>query len=165
VAAGLRPLGKGAWSTSGIKSAPAAVAVAATTAFMVDRVLAWAKVSRIHGASRRRAVPPLTCNNGLYDVWTLWNQRRDQPVQTRFVFRDGTQPVSVVDVLTGQPVDLSADLNLARSKTKILLTPRGHIETAPLEWFKLQTQLVAWYQTTRQTRAGAGRRDGRRSHQ
>ena len=40
-------------------------------------------------------------NNGLYDVWILWNTK-GEPVTSTFTFREGIRPAWLRDVNTGQ---------------------------------------------------------------
>jgi len=86
-------------------------------------------------------------NNGLYDIWVLFN---DSPADSRTVdltFRDGLNPAFAVEVKTNQEVVINQDGGIPKIKdielepleTKMFLTPRkDHIQQAGLDWFGLQ---------------------------
>ena len=178
VAAGMRPLGKGTIVHLGAKFShaqifdrsnepndsndPAAAPDELMTLFA--SLLEWRGVRRLPGRvpSPRGVVlmRHYVSNNGLHDVWVLWNQDREKPVTADLVFADGLHPASATEVRTGEPVpvtrgdggDRLAGLTLLPMESRMFLTPRGRIEDAGLDWLKLQR---GWWQGT--TPAGAKR--------
>jgi hypothetical protein len=82
-------------------------------------------------------------NNGLYDVWTLWNMAKT-PTTASLVL---DQPASnCIDLVDGKeiPIDhpdgrtVVKDLAFAPLQTRILVTPRIKLETAAADWLTLQ---------------------------
>ena len=137
IAAGLRPLGKGHVVHLGIRFGGTGWAgINGNNQLMLRRVLEWASVPGIPARADGVMFRHYVSNNGLYDVWTLWNRDSGKSVSTRLVFE--APPPSCVDVLTGQPVDPDAGITLPPLETRIYLTPRRRITDAPLYWFKLQ---------------------------
>ena len=171
VAVGMRPLGKGYVVHVGAKFShsqlfdrsnepsdandPSAAPDALGTLFAA--LLDWRGVRRLpgHVPSPRGVVlmRHYVSNNGLHDVWVLWNQDRDKPVTADLVFADGLHPASAIEVRTGEPVpvtrgdggDRLAGLTLLPMESRMFLTPRGRIEAAGLDWLRLQR---GWWQGT-----------------
>jgi hypothetical protein len=93
-------------------------------------------------------------NNGLYDVWTMWNQDTG-PVTADLVFDDGRTPVAANDVNTGEAMNIVAGQTGTSAKiagiafeprqTRVVLTPRGKLTQAPAEWFYVQRH---WWRGT-----------------
>ncbi len=86
-------------------------------------------------------------NNGLFDTWTLWNEKSDQPVETSLVFRDGVRPGFCRELGSDSAVALAVnadglaavrDIRLEPLETKIFVTPKNRITAAPAEWLALQ---------------------------
>ncbi len=80
-------------------------------------------------------------NNGLYDVWSLWNQSRGVEVNEALAFDTGNPTDWAFNVLTGERItlqDMQIPVALEPLETAVYLTPRNRIVEAPLEWFKLQ---------------------------
>lgn len=90
-------------------------------------------------------------NTGLHDVWVLFNES-DRPLTTDLVFL-GIHPNDLIDVLTGQKVEIThapegdavRGIALAPWQTQMLLSPRADVMRSPLEWLTLQR---AWWQGT-----------------
>jgi hypothetical protein len=93
-------------------------------------------------------------NNGLYDVWTLWNSGKEK-ARLNLVFAAEKQPETCREVRTWQPVPLQhrdgrallADLDFEPAETRIFVTPRGALAQAPTNWFTLQR---GWWRGTAQ---------------
>ena len=93
-------------------------------------------------------------NNGLYDIWTLWNSGKD-PAHINLVFAAEKQPETCLEVRNWQPVPvqhrdgrvLLADLAFEPAETRIFVTPRGALAQAPTNWFALQR---GWWRGTAQ---------------
>ena len=72
------------------------------------QILQWLKVKKVPIESSDKAVMArhFVSNNGLYDVWVMWNTK-GEPVTSTFTFREGYQPVRCREVNTGAaiPVD------------------------------------------------------------
>ena len=93
-------------------------------------------------------------NNGLYDVWTLWNQDSRQAVTTDLLFDQGLKPTRCLEVVSGQPVPMASDATGSRvpdlqfepGQTRALLTPRGRLPSAGRDWFALQR---SWWRGTK----------------
>jgi len=87
-------------------------------------------------------------NNGLYDVWTLWNPRSHEALEAS-ISMEGPRPPHAIDVVTGSVVPVIdgclEGLRLKPLETRAYLTPRNEIQSAPLEWFQLQR---GWWRGT-----------------
>jgi len=137
-AAGLRSLGNGYVITLG-----AHLGMGEAKHFFGD-ILDWAKVPRIPARAPDVLMRHFVSNNGLYDVWAMWNDKR-LPVNTTLTIDNGVHLDSAWDVKTAQPIPLTqgADgakmpVNLDSFVTQVVLTPRHAITTAPADWFALQ---------------------------
>jgi hypothetical protein len=137
-AAGLRSLGKGCVITLG-----AQLGFGETKHFF-ENILDWAKVPRISAAAPNVLMRHFVSNNGLYDVWAMWNNRQ-LPVTTTLTISNGQHLDSAWDVKTAQPIPLKQGrdgammpVNLDPFVTQVVLTPRHEIAAAPAEWFALQ---------------------------
>ncbi|HEY3329888.1 MAG TPA: hypothetical protein VGK19_07705 [Capsulimonadaceae bacterium] len=91
-------------------------------------------------------------NNGLYDVWTLWNQN-SATARTADLIVDGAKPLAAYDVDSATAVTLQSAANgsairgitLDPMQTRIFLTARPTLDTASLDWFTLQRN---WWRGT-----------------
>lgn len=136
VAAGVRRLGKGT-----------VVHLGSNSAVLPFQVLEWLQVKKTPISSGNRAITArhFVSNNGLYDIWALWNTR-GEPATSTFTFREGVRPTELRDANSGQPVALTIDAGEARLtdlsfgawETRCFLSPRGRIGQAPADWFALQ---------------------------
>jgi hypothetical protein len=144
-AVGLRRIGKGMVIDLGI-SVPNP---------LVFQLLDDLKIRHVAGSgtSSDVIVRHFISNNGLYDVWPMWNQS-DQASTTDIDFHDGLVPLAAHDLLTGQgiPIDTSdpagakiTGLQLDPWQSRVLLSARGQIAQAPAEWFNLQR---SWWRGT-----------------
>ncbi|HEY3417430.1 MAG TPA: hypothetical protein VGM23_11155, partial [Armatimonadota bacterium] len=151
VALGLRQVGKGTVITVGM--------VYPNNPKLYMKLFEYLKVKRIPGICQDPGFQftHAVTNNGLYDVWMLWNTNRDKPATTDLTFLPGTQPATCVDVNTGQALPVTTDANGSRVAgitcepfdMRIFLTPRQQAVTAPLDWFKLQR---GWWKGTTKPR-------------
>ena len=120
------------------------------------QIMEWLKLKRIPAVCENKSVftTHMVSNNGLYDVWVLWNQDRSKTVAADFVFRDGLKPASCVDLKTKQTMELTADadgvkltgLTFQPFDMRVFLTPRQTIATAALDWLNLQR---GWWRGTK----------------
>ncbi len=149
VAAGIRPLGKGAVINLG---------VGFDLPDIIAKILDWQRIPRVPGAILPAAsaggvmLRRYQSNNGLYDVWRVWNTRFEDagPLDLRL---GDLGMANGIDVLSGQPVALQPvaggagvkDLMLPPRQQQAYLVPRRTIERAALDWFTLQR---GWWQGT-----------------
>ncbi len=147
VAVGMRELGKGAVIDVGChyNNHP----------LLFRQLLAWLKIRRIPAVLDNPAVTftHAVSNNGLYDVWILWNWDRNKAATVDFAFRDGLKPEACIDLKTKKAMDLTSTPDGARLAglafqpldIRIFVTPRGRIADAPLAWLNLQR---GWWRGT-----------------
>jgi hypothetical protein len=144
VAVGMRSLGKGHVIQLGPRfSTLKDRGQSAETAALLSQILDWRKVKPVPARADGVLLRHYLSNNGLYDVWTMWNESA-KPVTTDLVFQPGEHPASGLEVATGKVVRLVGDrlpgLSFEPFETRVYLTPRGQLETASLDWLKLQRQ-------------------------
>jgi len=87
-------------------------------------------------------------NNGLYDVWSLWNDSLTDSVSGHLAFEHGTDPGWQINLKDGRQspvVDHRLDIKLAPHQLSIYMTPRNALAASPSEWFNLQRH---WWQGT-----------------
>jgi hypothetical protein len=92
-------------------------------------------------------------NNGLYDVWAIWNKDSKAPTQGTLILDAPLRPGWSIDLKTGNRnsvVDGRMSVNLAPFELSMLITPRAGIAEAPSEWLALQR---GWWQGTAPTGA------------
>ncbi len=105
-----------------------------------------------HPSEKDMLMRHFVSNNGLYDVWALWNTK-DAPVTTDLVFRNGLRPTTAIDVKTGAQVAVQTGedgskitgVQFGNWETRVFLTPRSAIANAAAEWFDLQRH---WWKGT-----------------
>ncbi len=91
-------------------------------------------------------------NNGLYDVWTVWNQSQTRSISTNVVLH-GPNPAWAINFDDGSRspvVGHQLPINLGPEDTVVYLTPRGAPASASQQWFALQRN---WWQGTADTGA------------
>ena len=147
VAVGLRRLGQGAVVTVGCQYNH--------SPFLLRQLLTWLKLQPIPGYATETQILSTheVSNNGLYDVWVLFNRDREKAGKSSLVFRAGCRPERCFDLQTKQEVPLLRDgagvrtveLEFAPADLPILLTPRAQICQAPLDWLELQR---GWWRGT-----------------
>ncbi|MHB9026529.1 MAG: type 1 glutamine amidotransferase family protein [Armatimonadota bacterium] len=151
IAMGMRQVGKGTVITVGMTYP--------NNPKVYRALLEGLRVARIQGLCEDPAIQSAhaVTNNGLYDVWTLWNWNREKTVTVDLAFLPGFQPAACVEVKSGQPVAITRDANGSRVagltltplETRIFLTPRGAVTAAPLDWLTLQR---GWWKGTTKPR-------------
>ena len=146
-AIGLRRMGRGA-----------VLAVGCTynhSPFLLRQVFEWLKIEPLPGYAPEEAILSTheISNNGLYDLWVLWNRDREKGNRSSLAFREGHRPSFCVDLQSGREVPLvhvgaecrTSDLEFGPSDIRILLTPRADVCAAPLDWLNLQR---GWWRGT-----------------
>ena len=144
VAAGMRKLGKGMVIDFGMFDSDR----------LILKALDWMKIKHVPGeiTAGQVTMRSFVSNNGLYNVWTMWNQK-DSPVTADLIFHDGVAPCDCSDVNTGNILPITTDSNGARIaniafdsyQTRVFLTPRAKLAQAPADWFTLQRN---WWKGT-----------------
>jgi hypothetical protein len=137
-AVGLRPLGKGYVIDIGAQIAQG------DALKLFTGICDWAKLAHIPATAPNVLMRHFVSNNGLYDVWAIWNPQQT-PVRTTLTIKNGLDLKSAWDVKTAQPIPLqpgtdgpSMPVHLDSWVTQVVLTPRHAIAAAPAEWFALQ---------------------------
>jgi hypothetical protein len=144
-AVGVRRIGKGMVINLGVSNPNP----------LVFQILEALKIPHVAGSGTPGPVivRHFISNNGLYDVWPMWNQSPNAAT-TDIDFHDGLVPAAAHDLQTGQgvPIDTSdpagakiTGLQFDPWQSRVLLTARGHLAQAPAEWFKVQRN---WWQGT-----------------
>ncbi|MDR3401447.1 MAG: beta-galactosidase [Chthoniobacter sp.] len=162
-AVGMRPLGKGYIVEVGAKFTPATLFARIepggntpdrqATTVLLATLLEWQHVAPIPARLSNDGAPdgPVILrhwqtNNGLYDVWMLWNQNAKAAVTTDVIFQGDLNPKECFEVASGETVPLVgevtnrrlANVGLQPLQTRAFLTPRGALELASLDWLELQ---------------------------
>lgn len=156
-AIGLRPLGKGYVIHMGLKfcKTPLWHGWPDRTQKLFRQLFVWANMQRIPAKAENVKFRHYVSNNGLFDIWTLWNQKSDQTVETSLVFRDGYSPAFCREVgsesdlaLTVGPDGLPAvqGIRLSPLETKLFVTPQNTLTAAPSKWLTLQRN---WWRGTK----------------
>lgn len=150
VAAGVRPLGKGKVVHLGLKFGGVRDLGGAAMAKLLGDVLAWTQVAELPASAEGVMLRQAVSNNGLWDVWTLWNQDRQKPASTALRFAAPLRPAAARDLLTGRDLAVAdgtlGNLAVEPLETRIFLTARSRIAEAPLAWLDLQR---AWWRAAR----------------
>ncbi len=156
VAVGMRQVGKGRIIQFGCKDGGSGVRIDPAAFFPI---LDWLGVARNQAtfaitcaddanAARNCITREYVSNNGLFDVWMLFNDNRERSVEAAVVFSGGA-PARAYDVLAGSEVPVTggrlAGIKLGPFETRMFLTPRAHLDQAALDWFDLQR---GWWRGT-----------------
>jgi hypothetical protein len=162
VAAGMRPLGKGYIVDLGAKFTGFKIPDRVEPGDMgqesrelqslLTAILKWRNVvpepAHLAVANDKVFLRHSTTNNGLYDVWTLWNQSPKDD-QTVSVVMTNNQSLFAIDVATGAKSSITnstlENIDLKKSDTRVFLTPTHQIEESPVVWFDLQRN---WWRGT-----------------
>jgi hypothetical protein len=156
VAVGMRQLGKGRIIQFGCKEPGGGMRIKPEAFFPI---LDWAGVRRNQAAvsvscaddakyARGCLYREYVSNNGLYDVWMLFNDNREHAVEAAITFKE-RMPNDAYDVLSGAMVQVQggrlAGITLAPLETRMFLTRRNLLAQAPADWFDLQR---SWWRGT-----------------
>ncbi|MEI8197290.1 MAG: beta-galactosidase trimerization domain-containing protein, partial [Phycisphaerae bacterium] len=168
-AIGSRKLGKGYIVQVGCKFTGASIPLAvevnpsrATKALveLLSQLLQWRGVAPAQGrmvpAQDAVMVRHYLSNNGLYDIWFIWNMSNKQPATGDFTLPTpppATSPITdqtawLWDVQAQKQIPLTQgklSLTLAPLQYQEFLTPRKQITNAAVDWFSLQRN---WWQGT-----------------
>jgi hypothetical protein len=163
VAAGMRPLGKGYVVDLGAKFVGSKMAdrfdpggdspEARQMRKMLMALLAWRKMTPEPGVLKQDAdwvkLRHGVTNNGLYDVWTVWNQSPDKDETVSVKILGGQKPGFAIDMVGAVRMPLTApeidNVALKPYEAKAFLTPKGAIGDAAGAWFDLQRK---WWRGT-----------------
>ena len=169
VAAGIRPLGKGKVIHLGLRhlGQNAWQGNRDANAKMLRQLFAWAGLrgqpGKVEGGALLRHN---VSNNGLYDLWVLWNDRDQE--RKNIALRIDKPVEQLLDVKTGKPVETTSEdgktvrkLDLAPQETVLYMSPRGEILDAPARWFELQRN---WWRGGRTTTTGVNRTELPKEH-
>ena len=154
VAAGVRPLGSGRIFHLGahFETLYDRRDSGHTTA-LLTQIIEPMKVERVPGTAQGVVMRHYISNNGLHDVWVLFNER-DKPATSDLVFLHPPQSQYCLDVRTGRqtPITTEGDRHGVRGiafepyETHMFLTPRPAVELAPLEWWTVQR---SWWRSAK----------------
>jgi hypothetical protein len=153
VAAGLRHVGKGIVIDLGLRYFESSGQGNSQQLLnLIGAIFDWAKIKhvpgkmepdfdRFHNVLRRYYIS----NNGLFDVWTLWNTS-EKPVTATLNFDKEVTPAYALDIQTGRQIPIQTNaggsslpnLAFAERETRIIITPHGKLAEAPAAWFDLQ---------------------------
>ena len=154
VAAGIRPLGKGYVIHLGAKFSNNVVwwGDARSLKTVMNEILEWRDTPTHPARAENVLMQPAVTNDGLFDVWTTVNIRRE-PCETRIVFPKGrVAPAELTEIGTGKRWALRAQedgsfatdtILYVAEETRIFTAPRKKLDAAALEWAKLQR---SWWQ-------------------
>jgi hypothetical protein len=149
LAMGLRPLGKGYVITVG----PWFNNVNGNTLY--SGIFQWLKIDAIPAhletATGNFLWRHYLSNNGLYDVWAIWNRDSHAPFVGTLVLDPGLRPGWSVNLNTGarsSVVNGRMSVVLPPFEMTMLITPRTSVTEAPSEWLALQR---GWWQGTAPT--------------
>ena len=132
-AIGMRPLGKGHVITFGMRLLPYGDE---HIRLLLCDVLKWAGARQMPLDAPRHLNPKhYVSNNGLTDIWVLWNGS-DKPRPYTLAFRDG-QPRALTDALTGQPAPASGEIPPFETIIATSPRPNAHADATRI-WLGIQ---------------------------
>ncbi|HEY3323778.1 MAG TPA: beta-galactosidase [Planctomycetota bacterium] len=156
VAVGMRKIGKGCIIEMGCKSNGGGVGLA-LDAF--GPILDMAGVRRNLGAVRVTTEKPryfqreYVSNNGLYDVWVIYNEGGTELAMDLTI--KGKKPASALDLQSATAIPVNngclEGIKIPPNHTRVYLTPRLDLGNAALEWLELQR---SWWRGTKQVAKG-----------
>lgn len=114
---------------------------------LLCQLLEWKKIHRVEGGftpeNQNVMQRHYLTNNGLYHVWTLWNQSQTAKVEGDLTLGDTAKVEWAQDVASKKKISV-ADQKIVTAlepgQTRVFLTPRHAITMAPLAWFELQRE-------------------------
>lgn len=135
-ALGMRRIGKGMVFNIGFKfmSGTCRWQDNRTRMLMVD-LLKWLGMKENTGYAFGVKMSHYVVNNGLKDVWVLWNKQHSKNVTAELKFRDGKKRI-LTDILTGKQV--GTKMTLKPYETVMLTSDSVDIADAGKKWFELQ---------------------------
>jgi Icc-related predicted phosphoesterase len=135
-AVGLRPLGKGYVVNIGAKFVETTLRWQDNrTRMLLEAVLKRAKIQANAASASKVRMSHYLTNNGLQDVWVLWNPNGKKDITTELKFRAGAAP-ELTDITSGQKV--AAQVTLKPYQTLMLTSDAHDIASAGVNWFNLQ---------------------------
>jgi hypothetical protein len=154
VAAGVRKLGKGQVVSLGLKFCNDRIWWGGLNQSieLFRQLFQWAHCQPIPATvdAPKVMLKQYVSNNGLYDVWVLWNQDKKQSAACSLTFRDSRQPAFFRDVETGKTTPLNSSvikgIAIPPLETRMFLTPRNRLAAGANDWFTLQRD---WWKGTK----------------
>ncbi len=135
-ALGLRKLGKGLVVHIGFKfmSGTCRWQDNRTMMLFLD-LLKWCGMKQNTGYANNVKMSHYVTNNGLKDVWVMWNPNHNKDITTELKFRDGNKRL-LTNILTGKPA--SQKFTLKPYETLMLTSDVADVASAGEKWFTLQ---------------------------
>ena len=163
VAIGARRLGKGIVMHVGCKFAGASMfdrigpgpidQATLARSRLLESILDWRAIPRVPAKlqqpSNQVFLRHYVSNNGLYNVWSLWNRDQKNEVVVQLKLDDSVGADSGIAVRDKKAIPFSngqTALTIAPGWSRMLLTPRNRIGEAPQQWLQLQRD---WWRGTR----------------
>ncbi len=135
-AVGLRPLGKGYVINVGAKFVDTTLRWQENRSrILLEAILQWAGIAPNPAHAPGIKMAHYLSNNGLKDVWVLWNPNGKKQVATELKFRNAAAP-DLTDIMSGQSV--SPQVTLEPYQTVMLTSDAADIGSAGVNWFELQ---------------------------
>jgi hypothetical protein len=124
----------------------------AATISVIESVIKAFDMPRLPGEAQGVRLRHYVSNNGLYDVWALWNENNSKAMTKLDIF--GHNPGKIYDVVAGQNIDLLpkkhgarlANLMMEPNEVKLYITARQQQTDSPELW--LNHQAKWWKQPT-----------------
>jgi hypothetical protein len=118
-----------------------------------DRLFAWLKIdpdpARYEADDSKNVLwRHFVANNGLSDVWVVYNMRKDREAEGTLVLDEGLRPAWRIDLRTGERTPMTdgrLPVHLPALESVVYVTPRSAIADAPADWLGLQRE---WWKGT-----------------
>lgn len=122
------------------------------TLALIRSMLEYFQMPTLPGQAKGVRFRHAISNNGLYDVWLMWNESRSAVTTNLDVY--DSSPKSAFDLLTGQSHVMNmekqnsrlANVTLEPNEVRVYLTQRQNQRDAPAQWLNLQRRW--WKQST-----------------
>ena len=121
------------------------------TGKLFSQILDWRGVERVPAQLDPQGEDGLlrhyVSNNGLYDVWMIWNQSKERDLNVSLKLT-GLHPAWAMNLLDGARTNLTEPqipIHLTAYESAIYLTPRAEVADASKMWFDLQRR---WWEGT-----------------
>lgn len=142
-AVGVRKLGKGYVFDVGVKFAMTTLRwQESRTQKLLSAILKWCKIKENPAYAKKARLAHYVSNNGLKDIWVIFNESRRKKIDTELKFRNGKLP-KLINIVTGKAVN--PQIALGPNESIMLVSDRTDYMSAGLEWFKLQRN---WWRGT-----------------